>query len=102
MTALHVHQQVGDWVAWKRTFDQVMSQPSARSVLSYRVWRGLDDASLVVVEYTFDSRDAAESFINGPDVKRELELTVLDDSTTFFEYLEEVAFANFEPQPYDL
>jgi len=97
MTTVHVHQRIPDWVAWKRVFDQTLSLPSARTVLAYRVWRGLDDASLVVVEFTFDSRGAAESFIYDPEVARELRLVEFGDSMTFLEYLDEVAFANFEP-----
>jgi hypothetical protein len=92
MVTLHVHLRVADYLAWKRNFDDVMSSSSsADSVRSYRIWRGEDDRGLVVCEYTFDSRLAAEAFVHNPALELAIE-RANPSGSAFFEYLDEVAF----------
>jgi hypothetical protein len=93
-TTLHVHHRIADYQAWRRSFDHAVALSPGRAIRGYRVWRGEDDAGLVIVEYTFASRRDAESFITHPEVVRELRLASSDESL-FLEYLDEVAFADF-------
>jgi len=92
MVTLHVHLRVSDYHAWKRSFDAVMSSPAADAVGSYRIWRGGDVQSLVVCEYTFDSRGAAEAFVYNPSLGQAIERAGDSAAQTFLEYLDEVAF----------
>ncbi len=92
MVTLHVHFHVRDFLAWKRNFDGVMSSASADVVRSYRIWRGEDERGLVVCEYTFDSRFAAEGFVHHPLLEQAIERADDPNEPTFFEYLNEVAF----------
>ncbi len=93
VTTLQIHQRIADYYAWKRGFDQVAVSAPAAGVRSYRVWLSEDDRRLVVVEYTFDSRAAAEAFINNPVVRHILALD-LDDPEIRLEYLQQMAFAS--------
>ena len=92
MVTLQVHLRVSDFNAWKRSFDVVMSSPAADAVGSYPIWRGDDDQSLVVCEYTFDSRGAAEAFIHHRSLGQAIEQAGASAAQTFLEYLDEVAF----------
>lgn len=92
MVTLHVHLRVRDFLAWRRNFDDVMFSSAADSVRSYRIWRGEDDRGLVVCEYTFDSRLAAEAFVHNPLLEAAIDRANDPSGSTFFEYLDEVAF----------
>jgi hypothetical protein len=92
MVTLHVHLRVGDYLAWKLVFDNVMLAPAADGVRSYRIWRGADDPSFVVCEYAFDSRSAAEAFVYDPRLAQEIERAGFPAGQTSVEYLDEVAF----------
>ena len=92
MITLHAHQRVADYHAWKREFDQILLLPLAAGVRSYRIWKDHDERELVLVEYVFDSREAAEMFINDPKVIQTIHLG--QDASSALKYLDEVAFAN--------
>ena len=94
MTTLHTHQRVANYDIWKRGFDQVLSSSLAVGLHSFRIWRGEDDASLVVVEYTFESREAAESFVYNPAVLDEMTHAGVDETSVHLEFLDEVGFAD--------
>ena len=62
MTTLHIENTVHDYDAWKGAFDKFDRARRERGVLAYRVTRGLDDPSRVIVDLDFDDITRAEDF----------------------------------------
>jgi hypothetical protein len=56
MITVLVSHRVADYDEWKAAYDGIDAGPLASDVRSYRIWRGLDDPSLVIVAETFNSR----------------------------------------------
>ncbi len=64
MTILRVEHPVADFDAWKRAFD---SDPIGRErggVRRYRVMRGFEDPSYVMIDLEFDRSSEAEAFLS--------------------------------------
>ena len=72
MTTVMIHHRVADYDAWKIEYDRVFEMPLSAAVQTYRIWRGQDDQGLVILEETYESRDAAEGALNNPDLLPEL------------------------------
>jgi hypothetical protein len=62
----------------------------ADQIRSSRLWGGQDDPNLVVVEETFDSREAAEGLWAHPQTKAAMEADGIDMTTVRIEYLDEI------------
>src|SRR5512146_3396839 len=90
MTTVFVHHRVADYSAWRPEFDRAMKADWTRDVRSYHVWRGEDDPNLVVVENTFDSRNAAEAMVRNPALREAMNRAGVIESSVRIEYLEEV------------
>jgi hypothetical protein len=59
MTTVMIHHRVADYDRWKIEYDRIFEGPLSAAVTSYRIWRGQDDPGLVILEETYESRDAA-------------------------------------------
>lgn len=68
-TTIVVHQ-VADFDAWHEVYKGVAGVQAEGGVRSERVWRGVDDPSVVIVEHVFDDADAAHSFFANEDLKQ--------------------------------
>ncbi|MFD1212552.1 putative quinol monooxygenase [Arthrobacter sp. GCM10027362] len=80
MFTLQAGYQVRDYAEWKRMFDRDPAGRAASGARSFRVFRDADDGNYVVVHLDFDTRDAANAFLerlrsqvwNDPDVMEPL------------------------------
>jgi heme-degrading monooxygenase HmoA len=95
MATLLIHHRVIDYDAWKEAYDSAEELQRNGGVRSHRVWRGGDDPNRVVVEHTFDSREAAESFVNSRELREAMGGAGVDESSLQIEHLEEAASGKF-------
>jgi heme-degrading monooxygenase HmoA len=91
MTTLLIHHRVADYDAWKQVYDSVGDMQREGGVRSHRVWRVEDDPNLVVIEHGFDSREAADAFMERPDLREAMTRGGVDESSVQIEQLEETA-----------
>jgi hypothetical protein len=88
MTTVLCHCRVADYDVWRRGYDHaVQVTPGVRT---FRAWRGQDDASLVMVEETFDTREEAHAAWTGAEVQAAMEADGIDMSSVWIEYFDEV------------
>lgn len=64
MTILRIEHPVSDFAAWKRVFDSYAERRQTGGVRLYQVLRLADDPNFVLIDLTFDSRAAAEAFLD--------------------------------------
>ena len=89
MTTVFGRFQVADYDAWQPGYDYaVQVTPGIRT---YRAWRGQDDPNLVMVEETFDSREAAQAAWTSAETQAAMEADGIDMSSVWIEYFDEVA-----------
>jgi quinol monooxygenase YgiN len=89
MTTVFARFQVADYDAWRPGYDYaVQVTPGIRT---YGAWRGQDDPNLVVVEETFDSREAAQEAWTSAETQAAMEADGIDMSSVWIEYFDEVA-----------
>lgn len=91
MTTLLIHHDVADYNSWKQAYDSVADMQRSGGVRSQRAWRSEDDANHVVVEHTFDSREAAEAFVNSAELREAMGRAGVNESSVQVEYLVETA-----------
>ena len=72
MITVMIHHRVADYDAWKIEYDRVFEMPLSAAVQTYRIWRGQHDPGLVILEETYESREAAEGAVSNPDLRPEL------------------------------
>ena len=88
MTTVLCRCRVADYDSWRPGYEQaVQATPSIRSI---RTWRGQDDPNLVVVEETFDTREAANAAWSAPGLEAEMEAHGIDMASLWVEYFDEV------------
>ncbi len=89
MTTVFGRFQVADYDTWQPGYDHaVQVTPGIRT---YRAWRGQDDPNLVMVEETFDSREAAQAAWTSAETQAAMEADGIDMSSVWIEYFDEVA-----------
>jgi quinol monooxygenase YgiN len=91
MTTVLITHRVADFDAWKLAYERVAAGPLGSATRSYRIWRGQDDPQLVILEETYDSRDAAEATLNHPDLPAEIANAGVEMSSVRIDYLDEIA-----------
>ena len=64
MTILHIEHPISDFDAWKSAFDGYAEQRRTGGVRHYQVLRLVDDPNYLLIDLTFDSRAAAEAFLD--------------------------------------
>lgn len=69
MTTVFVHHRVADYTTWRPEYDRAMAADWSKAIRAHRVWRGQDDQNLVIVASTFDSRQAADAFMNNAGLR---------------------------------
>jgi quinol monooxygenase YgiN len=90
MTTVLIDHRVADYDAWRPHFDRAMKADWTSPIRSYEVLRGQDDPNRVVVLQSFDSREAAEAFVNEPTLREAMGSAGVDASSVRVEYLDEV------------
>jgi quinol monooxygenase YgiN len=89
VTTVLIRCLVADFDAWRPQYED--STALRPEVLSYRLWRGVDDPNLVVLVETFESREAAEALLNQPAIQEEMAEHGVDVSSVTVDFLDEVA-----------
>jgi quinol monooxygenase YgiN len=88
MTTVLCRCRVADYDAWRSGYAHALQvTPGVRT---YRIWRGLDDPDLIVVEETFDSREEAQAAWTSPETEAGMAADGIDMSTVSIEYFDEV------------
>lgn len=62
MVILHAEHAISDFDTWKAAFDRDPVRREQSGVRRYRVVRPLDDPNYVIMDFEFDTRDAALAF----------------------------------------
>ena len=81
--------RVVDFEAWRPGYDKALEM-FADQIRSWRLWRGQDDANVIVIEEVFDSREAAEGLWTHPQTEAAMKADGIDLATVRIEYLDEV------------
>jgi quinol monooxygenase YgiN len=81
--------RVADFEAFRPGYDKALEM-FADHIKSWRLWRGQDDPNVIVIEETFDSRDAAEGLWTHPATKAAMEADGIEMESVRIEYLDEV------------
>ena len=89
MTTLLTRCRVADFDEWRPQFEAATAPRP--EVLSYRIWRGVDDPNLVVLIETFESREAADALLNDPALQEEIVEHGVDMSSVTLDFIDEVA-----------
>jgi hypothetical protein len=71
MIVVAIQHPVADYDAWKAVYDQ--NNPGTFGALFARVNRAVDDPNLVTVVAGFESVEAANSMIENPDLKADMD-----------------------------
>ena len=90
MTTVMIHHRVADSDGWKVEYDRIFEGPRSAAVRSYRIWRGQDDPGLVILEETYESREAAEGALNNPALLPELVAAGVEMSSVRIDYVDEL------------
>ena len=94
MTTVFVHHRVADYNTWRPEYDRAMTADWSKDIRAHRVWRGQDDPNLVIVANTFDSREAAEAFMNDATLREAMGRGGVIESAVRIDYVDEVAFGS--------
>ena len=86
-----VHHRVDDYNAWRPEFDRAMTADWSKDIRAHRVWRGQDDPNRVIVESTFESRQAAEALMNNATLREAMGRGGVVESSVRIDYVDEVA-----------
>ena len=63
MTVLHIEHPVPSFEGWKKAFDADPMNRKAAGVKRYRVFRSVQDPSLVAIDLEFERQEAAEKML---------------------------------------
>jgi heme-degrading monooxygenase HmoA len=91
MTTVLIHHRVADYNTWRPEYDRAMTADWSKDIRAHRVWRGQDDANLVIVASTFDSRQAAEAVMGNASLREAMERGGVIQSSVRIDYVDEVA-----------
>jgi hypothetical protein len=89
-TVLLIDHRVADFDAWLTVYDEVRQWQREGGVRFEQVLRSADEPNRVVVTHSFDSRDAAESFANNPELQEAMGRAGVDASSVTLAYFDEV------------
>jgi len=87
-TIVICHCRVRDFEQWKAGYERAVGADP--EILGYRIWRGQDDHSLIVVEESHASRSRAELMFNHPATREAMERDGVDMSSVWLDYLDEI------------
>ncbi len=88
MTTVMIHHRVADYDAWKIEYDRIFEMPLSSEVQTYRIWRGQDNPGLVILEETYESREAAAGALNNPDLLPELAKAGVEMDSVRIDYVD--------------
>ena len=89
-TILLVDHRVADFDAWRTVYDEVRGWQHDSGVRFEQVLRSADDPNRVVVTHAFESRSAAESFVNNPELQEAMGRAGVDGPSEKLESFDEV------------
>lgn len=68
-----MRQKVIDYDRWKATFDANLLWRTQSGMRSYRIYRDVDDASIVTTIQEWDSFEVAQLHAQSPELRRKLQ-----------------------------
>jgi heme-degrading monooxygenase HmoA len=68
-----VQHTVRDYDQWKRAFDDNESTRAKFGCRGHTIYRGLDDRDEVSILTSWESREGAQQFVEGPSLKEAME-----------------------------
>jgi hypothetical protein len=80
--------RIGDFQHWKAGYERAVGADP--EVLSYRIWQGQDDPSLVTIEETHASRSHAQMMFDHPATREAMERDGIDMASVRWDYLDEI------------
>jgi len=89
-TVTIVRHRVADFDRWKTAYDAYASTQAKHGVLAHQVLRSHDDADSVVVTHSFDSLEAAQSFMALPELKETMVKAGVDADSVKVGYYDEI------------
>lgn len=89
-TILLIDHRVADFDAWLTVYDEVRRWQHDLGVRFEQVLRDASDGNRVLVTHAFDSREAAEAFVNNPEVQEKMASAGVDGSSVKLQYFDEV------------
>jgi hypothetical protein len=89
MVTMLIRCRVADYDTWRRGYDAAIERDV--EVRSFRVWRGIDDPNLLVIEETYESRATAEALLNDPAIAQEMAEHGVDAASLQVDFFDEVA-----------
>ena len=89
-TILLVDHRVADFDAWRTVYDEIRGWQHDSGVRFEQVLRSADNPNRVVVTHAFESRSAAESFVNNPELQEAMGRAGVDGPSVKIEYFDEV------------
>ncbi|MBM2822264.1 MAG: hypothetical protein HW413_1010 [Thermoleophilia bacterium] len=81
MTTAIVLHRVADYDAWRPVYDALNDTRDAAGVTDQEVLRSQDDAQFVIIRHEFATRDAADAFFGGAELKQAMTDAGVDTST---------------------
>lgn len=64
MVRVYIRHDVADYGTWKAQYDAFDQERSGMGVTAHAVYQNVEDPNDVTAWHDFDSREAAESFVN--------------------------------------
>jgi quinol monooxygenase YgiN len=89
-TVMVVDHRVADFDAWKEVYDEVRGWQHEHGVHFQQLLRDAEDGNRVVVTHAFDSREAAEAFVNNPELREVMGRAGVEPGSVKIEYFNEV------------
>jgi hypothetical protein len=98
-SVLIVHHRVADFDAWRAVYESepVGQMQRAAGVRDHAVMRPADDPTMVVVVHTFDSPEAAASFMERDDLREHMGRAGVDPESIQAEILQEEVAGRLSP-----
>ena len=89
-TILLIDHRVADFEAWLKVYDEVRRWQHDHGVRFEQVLRDTSDGNRVLVTHAFDSRDAAEAFVDNTELQEKMASAGVDGSSVKLQYFDEV------------
>jgi len=89
-TTLVIRHRVGDFEVWRKVYEGFAPNQRAGGVRSQMALRSTEDPADIVVTHTFDTREAAEAYLEDETLREAMAAATVDDATVSIEFFDEV------------
>jgi len=85
-----VRHRVADFDAWKKVYDGFAPIQAEHGVHAHQVLCSIENPNDVIIEHTFDSREAARAFFATPQLKEAMSQAGVKADSVEISYFDEV------------